>query len=150
MENPIKQIYKFNKDAGLLSRGYNDRLESSFLIEEALEGFDLSGFSKYGLPTAPKELSRALMDDVQLNDITDVQRLDKACDQVVFAIGAMAKLGLGTNEITKALNTVMQANMAKIKCPVDDKGKLMKPDDFDERYAPEPKLQKLLDNRTGV
>ena len=147
MENPIKQIYKFNQEAGLLDKGYNDRLESSFLIEEALEGFDLSVLSKdHDLPDTAKELSRALVQAAIIDDITDVERLDKACDQVVFAVGAMAKLGLGPNNITRALNIVMKANNAKIKCPKDSMGKLMKPDDFDEKYAPEPQLQALLDS----
>ena len=35
----VQQIYDFNKQAGLLEKGYDDFLESSFQIEEALEGF---------------------------------------------------------------------------------------------------------------
>ena len=40
MENTVKAICQFNDKAGLSQRGFNDRLESSFLIEESLEGFD--------------------------------------------------------------------------------------------------------------
>ena len=40
MLNPIKRITQFNQDAGLLGKGYDDFLESSFQIEEALEGFE--------------------------------------------------------------------------------------------------------------
>ena len=37
--NFIQQIYDFNQQAGLLDKGYDDFPESSFQIEEALEGF---------------------------------------------------------------------------------------------------------------
>ena len=40
MLNPIKRITQFNQDAGLLGKGYDDFLEASFQIEEALEGFE--------------------------------------------------------------------------------------------------------------
>lgn len=153
MENPIKQIYSFNEKAGLLNKGYNDVLESSFIVEEAVENFNLEGLNGTSSIlednlSSPKEFSRALINIIATDTpLTDVQRLDKACDQVVFAVGAMAKLGLRPNQITKALNVVMRANMAKLGCPKDEMGKLMKPADFDEKYAPEPQLQKILNER---
>lgn len=152
MQNPIKQIVKFNEQAGLLEKGYDDSLEASFQIEEALEGF--TGLVELGsllnsLTDSPKDISREIVYLVQESDTTipDVDRLDKACDAVVFAVGSMAKLGLNSQQITKALNVVMQANTAKLQCPKDSHGKLCKPDDFDEKYAPEPKLQAILDER---
>lgn len=153
MENPIKSIYQFNKKAGLLDKGYNDYLESSFQIEEALEGFDL-GVTNHLWPfdatPSAKQLSRLILvpyTDIS-PDIADVDRLDKACDAVVFAVGSMAKLGLNPQQITKALNVVMVANNSKLDCPKDEHGKLMKPDDFDTKYAPEPKLQAILNERS--
>lgn len=168
MINPIKEIVNFNKLAGLTGKGYDDFLESSFQIEEALEGFpndelfdvlynqDDAWKEQIPKDASPKELSRAIVSTAMIVEsdkiedrkpLTDVDRLDKACDAVVFAVGSMAKLGLGAQEITKALNIVMQANMAKLNCPKDEHGKLTKPADFDEKYAPEPKLQELLDKR---
>ena len=76
--------------------------------------------------------------------LSDVDRLDKACDAVVFAIGSMAKLGLNPQQITQSLNIVMEANMAKLKMGKDEHGKLLKPAGF---TGPEPKLQALLDSR---
>lgn len=157
MLNPIKQIYDFNLKAGLLEKGYDDFLESSFQIEEALEGFNslehlgklLTKDDSY-CGTSPKELSRIIVAatlDKELSgyeDITDVDRLDKACDAVVFAVGSMAKLGLNPNQITRALNAVMNSNLAKLSMPKDSYGKLTKPDDF---IGPESKLQKILDER---
>ena len=152
MESPIKQIVLFNQRAGLLDKGYDDFLESSFQIEEALEGFDLNSFGDTDIPfdeteDGPKELSRQIV-KLAMNsgneNISDVDRLDKACDAVVYAVGSMAKLGLNAQQITKALNIVMKANNAKLGCPKDEYGKLMKPDNFPN---PEPELQKLLDSR---
>lgn len=163
MENPIKQIYRFNKEAGLLDKGYNDFLESSFQVEEALESLPLSGelaFYLYGMEgysTEPKDLARAIVaialtghpedtTNIPSNyEFTDVARLDKACDAVVFAVGSMAKLGLNPQQITRALNIVMQANFTKLAMPKDSHGKLTKPADF---TGPEPKLQEILNERS--
>jgi len=154
MNNPIKEIVKFNQQAGLLESGYDDFLESSFQIEEALEGFNnykfAEVFPELSKDSSPKDISRMVMSTALMGDATlsDVDRLDKACDAVVFAVGSMAKLGLNAQEITKALNAVMQANFAKLKCPKDEFGKLTKPADW-EQYTPESELQKILDARSS-
>lgn len=151
MLNPIKEIAKWQHDAGNASKPYNDFLESSFQIEEALEGFE-SPLRDLTLSfDGPKNTSRAIVSWMQRDsevdfEISDVDRLDKACDAIVFAIGSMCKLGLDHYAITKALNIVNTANKAKIDMPRDEHGKLLKPDDW-EKYAPELLLQKLLDER---
>ena len=158
MLNPIKEIVKWQRDAGNAAKPYDDFLESSFQIEEALEGFNTDNLYRVLLESesrasnevpqenTPKELSRALVNttDWSTSDISDVDRLDKACDAVVFAIGSMAKLGLDHHAITKALNIVNDANKAKLGMSRDAEGKLLKPDNW-EKYSPEPLLQKLLD-----
>ena len=149
MNNPIKEIYRFNQQAGLLENGYDDFLESSFQIEEALEGFEGSLW-RLDLPVRhnqPKEVSRYLVGRVSqgIGTLSDVDRLDKACDAVVFAVGSMAKLGLNPQQITKALNVVMKANFQKLSMPKDEHGKLTKPSDF---TGPEADLQKILDERS--
>ena len=154
MKNPIKLIHKFNKEAGLIDQGYDDFRESSFQIEEALEGFtnnvrlaEQLGILEEPEGAFPKNISRTIVALAQSpnNDIiSDVDRLDKACDAVVFAVGSMAKLGLNPQEITKALNVVMHANFAKLHMPRDEFGKLTKPAYF---VDPEPLLQEILDNR---
>ena len=150
MQNPIKLIVQFNAKAGLLEKGYNDFLESSFQIEEALEGFPSLAqlaVTVNAQSFGAKDISRAIVSLASADEhvqISDVDRLDKACDAVVFAVGSMAKLGLSAQQITRALNIVMQANMAKLSMPKDEHGKLMKPADFE---GPEPALQRLLDER---
>jgi hypothetical protein len=159
MLSPIKEIVRFNKEAGLLGKPYDDFLESSFQIEEALEGFDLFDLhntirSDYAGESSPKEYSRLIVSSTSHFEsgsvgvptpISDVNRLDKACDSVVYAIGSMAKLGLSPQEVTTALNIVMKKNFEKLNCPKDEYGKLTKPKDF---VGPEAELQLLLDRRT--
>ena len=147
MNNPIKEIVSFNENANLLNDGYNDYLESSFQIEEALEGIDTTALAgALGDPAAsPKEISRMLLSMCELsNPVSDVDRLDKACDAVVFAVGSMAKLGLDPHQITRSLNVVMKANNTKLNMARDEHGKLTKPEDF---VGPEEELQEILDER---
>lgn len=161
MLNPIKEICAWQIAAGNASRPYDDFLESAFQIEEALEGF--SNIDKlYFRLNPPDELStkqardtsRAIVEfaergtfdktvEVDVRSISDVERLDKACDAIIFAIGSMQKLGLDHHGVTKALNIVNNANRAKLGAPRDAAGKLLKPDDF---VGPEAELQKLLDS----
>ena len=152
MESPIELIHRFNVEAGLLEKGYDDFLESSFQVEEAMEGFGCPALMRaIGLPenldTTPKNFSRFLVASAMAEhrfSLSDVDRLDKACDSVVFAVGSMAKLGLSPEQITRALNTVMHANFSKLAMPKDSFGKLMKPENF---VGPEDKLQEILDER---
>jgi predicted HAD superfamily Cof-like phosphohydrolase len=147
VQNPIKQIHKFNLDAGLITKGYDDFLESSFQIEEALEDFNLAELAHAvgSESTSAKDVSRAIL-DLAPGELTDVQRLDKACDALIFSVGSMAKLGLNPNQITKAVNLVMQANNQKlVNKKFDSLGKLIKDPSF---IGPEAKLQLILDERT--
>lgn len=162
--NFIDQIYEFNQKAGLLDKPYDDFLESSFQIEEALEGFEHSyGWKEYLLPAlfgndtqyqSPKNVSRYIVNMINRNCwetccpvvISDVDRLDKACDAIVFAVGSIAKLKLTPTQLNEAMSIVMNANLAKLGMPKDEHGKLMKPEGF---VGPEVQLQALLDRRTS-
>ena len=162
MSNFVQEIYDFNQQAGLLEKGYNDFLESSFQIEEALEGFDsirltklhkkiadpMLNFPEDYISTA-KAVSREILAHVSKsntgnNNISDVERLDKAIDAIVFAIGSIAKLGLNVEQIYRAIGAVTEANLQKLTMPKDEHGKLTKPADF---VGPEVKLQTILDER---
>ena len=148
MSDFIQEIYDFNKQAGLLEKGYSDFLESSFQIEEALEGFNIEEVSQnttdYQFKTSSaKELARYILEHEQFTG-SDVDRLDKAIDAIVFAVGSIAKLGLTPEQISKAISIVTNANLQKLTMPKDEHGKLTKPDDF---VGPEVELQKILDER---
>lgn len=138
----VERIYEFNKANGLLEKGYDDFLESSFQIEEALEKFDLETLPNL-IGGNPKEVSRQICKSLKFIG-SDVDRLDKAIDAVVYAIGSMAKLGLSPSQIDAAINLVCDANEAKLGCPKDEHGKLCKPANFPN---PEPKLAAILSAR---
>ena len=141
----IDAIYQFNEQAGLLAQGYNDFSESTYQIEEALEGYEIAqGFTVH-LDT-PKEMSRTIVRAQGPFIGTDVDRLDKAIDAIVFAVGSIAKLGLTPTQIREAIEIVTTANLQKLSMPKDEFGKLTKPANF---VGPEAKLQELLDRRNA-
>ena len=142
----IDAIYQFNEQAGLLEQGYNDFSEHAYQIEEALEGYEIAhGFTVH-LDT-PKEMSRTIVRAQGPFVGTDVDRLDKAIDAIVFAVGSIAKLGLTPPQIREAIEIVTTANLQKLSnIKVDSNGKLLKDSNF---IGPETKLQELLDRRSA-
>ena len=148
--NFVDQIYQFNHDAGLLSKPYSDTLESSFQIEEALEGFDTFSLAELlNCENSPKAISRAItaiaascQTRIQPVQISSVDRLDKACDAIVFAFGSMFKLGLTPDQASRAVSAVMSANLTKLSMPKDSFGKLTKPANF---VGPEAELARILE-----
>ena len=158
----IDAIYQFNAQAGLLEQGYNDFSESAYQIEEALEGFthlqDLANVltdeeqeDRVRDDASAKNISRAIVHLAKEGSynadstfrIPDVDRLDKAIDAIVFAVGSIAKLGLTPPQIREAIEIVTTANLQKLSMPKDEHGKLTKPANF---VGPETKLQALLDS----
>jgi len=146
--NAIKQIHKFNQQAGLIEQGYNDLREAAFPIEEMLEGFDLTLFKEMLFmgeeEASPKLVSRKIMWHTSGHVIADVDRLDKHLDAIVFCFGSIFKLGLTPQQAIRALSIVADANMQKLTAGKDEHGKQMKPEGF---IPPEEKLQKILDER---
>ena len=159
MENTVKAICQFNDKAGLSQRDFNDKLEASFLIEESLEGFDRLDIlaeilSKNTLgvevkSSSPKDISRAIT-AIAMSDncvVSDRDRFDKHIDAYVYTTGAMRKLKLTPQQIEAGILVVNQANLKKLGAPKDEHGKLTKPEGW-EQFAPEAKLQAILDKRT--
>lgn len=146
MTDIINEVYTFNEAAGLLDKPYNDRLEASFQIEEALEGFQtvhLASKLDLALNASPKTIARSIVADCT-GTLTDVERLDKAIDAIFFGIGSIAKLQLTREQAQQAILAVCEANNQKLNCPKDEFGKLTKPANF---IGPEVKLQEILDER---
>lgn len=159
MENTVKAVCQFNDKAGLSERDFNDKLEASFLIEESLEGFDrldilaeILSKNTLGvkvLSSSPKDISRAIT-AIAMSDncvVSDRDRFDKHIDAYVYTTGAMRKLKLTPQQIEAGILVVNQANLKKLGAPKDEHGKLTKPEGW-EQFAPEAKLQAILDKRT--
>ena len=153
MENPFKSIYKFNKDAGLLNKGYSDFLEPSFLIEEALEDLPklqiLTNITN-AKSNSPKDIARQLVIIAGGTDaeLTDLQRFDKHIDAIVYAVGGAYKLGLSPQQLEAGIAAVMHSNTKKIGAGKDEHGKALKPSNWSEIEAEQvKKLQAILDKR---
>jgi hypothetical protein len=142
----IENIYKFNKENGLLEDGYKDTRECAFPIEEALEELGVD-YIDTGFCGNPKELSRAVMAHVDDRiNIDDVHRLDKHLDIIIYSIGSIFKLGLNQEAVAKALLIVSEKNLEKSSVGKDEYGKQMKPKDF---VGPESMLLELLNQRNN-
>lgn len=156
MSNIINRVLEWNDKAGLLDKGSDIKREDAFIIEEALEGYDLSKLSAllspYEPTLKPKEMSRKIIAIATWDstpNMSKVDEADKAIDAIVYALGRLGKLGLDSKTIEEAINIVMDANMAKLGCPTDEVGKLLKPEEFEKLFAPEPKLKELF-KRKGI
>ena len=161
MENTVKAVCQFNDKAGLSNRPFEDKLEASFLIEEALEDFDrldvlaaLLSKNTLGVEvksSSPKDIARHIVGlaggvDAEL---TDLQRFDKHIDAIVYAVGGAYKLGLTPQQLEAGIAAVMHSNMKKIGAGKDEHGKALKPDNWNEIEAEQvKKLQAILDKRS--
>lgn len=152
--NAIKSIYKFNKECKrpdgscLLDQGYDDLKEAAFSIEEMLEGFNTDVLHKLllmdGEENSPKTISRKIIWHTNGSDMTDVDRLDKHLDSIIYNFGSIFKLGLSPQQALRALSIVCEANLQKLSAGQDEHGKQRKPEGF---VPPEEKLQAILDER---
>jgi predicted transcriptional regulator of viral defense system len=98
-----------------------------------------------GFCGGPKELSRAVMEHVDKDlKLSDVDRLDKHLDIIVYSIGSIFKLGLDQKQMAEALYIVSKKNLDKNLAGKDEYGKQMKPKDF---VGPEQELEKILEMR---
>ena len=143
--NAIHDIYKFNKDAGLLNSTYDALLEKSMIVEEALEPLDFTELANvFDIPGAsPKTMARRIIGLTKPADVQPVDRLDSAIDQLVLSFGECFKQGLSVTETMNALQIVATANLTKLSVGTDEQGKQMKPTNF---IPPEEQLQVILDN----
>jgi predicted HAD superfamily Cof-like phosphohydrolase len=157
MPKLVEEIYEFNSKAGFLGKGMDSFLETAYILEEAVEGYE-DVFNNPDDPEAPVITARvwalgflnqvkAAKEQRKLPMPSEVAELDKAIDGVVFNIGKMAKMGLSVEQIYEAFGVVSNANMAKLTAPKDELGKQLKPEGW---TGPEPQLQAILDKRKPV
>lgn len=162
MKNPIQAIIDFNAKAGFITgannfSNFNDTKESAYLIEEALEPyqvehlaslFELAKHTAEYTKNPQREVAKAILANTDVAEVpTKVQLVDKYIDAIIYAVGSLGKMGLTHQDITAALNIVTEANVKKTLNPVyDDEGKLLKPADWD-MYDPEYRLINLIQKR---
>ena len=154
MSSIVHGIITFNKEAGLLGKGMDSFMETAYILEEAVEGYE----DVFNNPEDPNSMvvtarSWALGFLNQVKDAkeqrglpmpTEVEEADKAIDGVVFNIGKLAKMDLTEDQIERMFAVVTACNMAKLTGPKDALGKQLKPEGW---TGPEDDLQKILDER---
>ena len=154
MTNIIQGIYDFNEAAGLLGKGMDSFMETAYILEEAVEGYE-DVFNMPEDPKAPVVTARSwavgflnqVKDAKEARNLpmpTEVAEVDKAIDGIIFNAGKLAKMGLNPKQIERMINIVTSANMAKLGGPKDDLGKQLKPEGW---VGPESALQLVLDER---
>ena len=151
----MKSVFKFNtecknsKGVSLIEQGYSDERECAFPIEEMLEGFVTTELAHQlnmdEENPSPKDISRFILNlTINEGDLSDVDRLDKHIDAIIFCLGSIYKLGLTPQQTARAIDVVANANLAKLTAGQDSNGKQQKPDGF---VGPEEQLQLILDER---
>jgi hypothetical protein len=86
--NWFDRVVKWNEERGLLDRGFNHQNEMSFIIEELLEST-----GKFSSETA-RPFAKSLAAGLVRRGTADTELLvDSWADMIVFATGAIAKLG---------------------------------------------------------
>jgi predicted HAD superfamily Cof-like phosphohydrolase len=130
----IKNIEKFNKDRGLLDRGFNPELENSFLLSEELETLDVNeigsmlGLNHDSHDKLAKQIVIQYTKPFKNKEEELVEYIDKVIDHFYFGIGGMLKMGLSPSQIEYLFECVENANNNKPKKSID--GKVIKDDNF--------------------
>lgn len=141
MQNLIQNVYSFNETRGLLDT-YDVKKEAALLLEEVLELFENEN---------PRELARQLVEQSAMTQTpisSDSNQIDSYIDIIYIAIGSLIKkyntllpAHLQNRRqyikafICKAIDNVCIANSYK-KGKLDEKGKYVKTDDFEEPFIP--------------
>jgi predicted HAD superfamily Cof-like phosphohydrolase len=142
----IEAIEKFNKDRGLLDKGFNHNLENSFLLSEELETLNaesigLQLFKCGGMHhdrLAKIIISKHKKEFGSLEE-EKIEYIDKVIDHFYFGIGGMLKIGLSPSQIEYLFECVEYANANKPKKSVD--GKVVKDENFSD---PKEEIRKVV------
>ncbi len=115
MNNEIDEIIRFQTDRDLDKKDFIDINENTSIIEELLESIGLN-VPKENRP-ALKQAWECFVSDVQYDSIANIpsslfndnEKADAYCDIIVFAVGALLKLGynpkLALTEAGKEINS---------------------------------------------
>jgi len=147
-------IAKLNDTAWQNPRySYDAAKAAALVIEEALEKLSLGDRLATALKctNTPRELARTIVELASIEPgkagkiTTDVDAFDSSLDTIYIEIGNMHMQGLSPEQMVDGLQVVHTANEMKAG-QKDANGKVIKQNGW-EQYAPEPKLQMILDRR---
>lgn len=140
MQEHIEAIHQWNKDTGLIKK-FDQYKEMAMILEEVYEALGVEN---------PKQTARNFVqgqkewNEMRNIVVQPVDFLDAICDVEYVLHGTKAKMGLTPLMDAQSLKVVIEANQQKLNAGQDEEGKQRKPENWDD-YAPEPKLQVILD-----
>ena len=132
MINPIDELIRFQTDRGLNKQPYNPLNEATNTFEEVLEslGYDVPKASR---PLLKDKLSLFIDQLITHGIVCRIgtrphDRIDAHADQIVFAVGALLKLGMCPNavltetakEINSRVGTMVDGKFEKDLTKSDD------------------------------
>lgn len=153
----FEDICKLNDTSWNNPKGsYDASKAAALVIEEALEKLPLSDklANQLGCDNTPKSLARCIV-ELSTGDNTNgstnesippVGAFDSSLDTIYIEVGNLHMQGISPSQIVDGLQVVHTANSMKGSAK-DSNGKVIKPDQWEQLYAPEPKLQAILDGK---
>lgn len=159
-----KQLYSIFEDICRLNDttwnnpagSYDASKAAALVIEEALEKLPLADklADQLGCDNNPKSLARCIVglttgsdvDGFVRGDVSPVGAFDSSLDAIYIEVGNLHMQGISSSQIVDGLQVVHTANSMKGSAK-DSNGKVIKPDQWEQLYAPEPKLQAILDGK---
>ncbi len=103
--NMFKKIVLWNKERGLIEKGFNHEKEISFIIEELLES--TGAYDSISAREVAEAMSAKIISSKR--EVSHEVIVDAFADIIVFATGAIAKLGYDPNivmdEVYKEINS---------------------------------------------
>ena len=122
----LQKIIKWNEERGLIKKGFNHPKEVSFIIEELLEST-----GKYDSLSA-REKSEIISKEIVIDGEVEKEKvIDAFADIIVFATGAIAKVGYDPDKVMDEVFKEIDSRKGKL---VD--GKFVKDKDV-EMYVPD-------------
>mgnify|MGYP005851034141 CR=1 FL=1 len=123
--NILDNIVEWNRERGILDIPFDHLKETSFIIEELLEST-----GQFDSQSAREKAEQIASSIVKNGQAEEEKLIDAWADIIVFATGAMAKLGYNPNEVMQEVCKEINSRTGKM---VD--GKFIKDKDIEPYVA---------------
>ncbi len=106
----FQKIVQWNRERGLLKKGFNHQKEVSFIVEELLEST-----GEHDSLSARETAERIAKEIVQDNQNTSEEKVvDAFADIIVFATGVIAKLGYNPDKVMEEVYKEIDSRKGKL------------------------------------
>ncbi len=122
----LKRIIDWNNERGLIAQGFDQKKETSFIIEELLEA--TGKFDSLSARAEAEKIAEQIL--IQKNENKE-EMVDAFADIIVFATGAIAKLGYNPEMVMDEVLKEIESRTGKLvegKFVKDPEAKIYKAD----------------------